>query len=77
MFPGKRAKEPYTPKPYEQMAYPGQRVQVKVVPRRCITDPELRLFLYTAARGTTARAQPQEGPKTLLLLPYPFLFAGF
>ena len=32
------------------MTYPGQRVQVdvKVVPRRCITDPELRLFQYTA-----------------------------
>ena len=28
----------------------GQRIQVdvKVVPRRCITDPELRLFQYTA-----------------------------
>lgn len=37
-------------KPYEQMSYPGQRVQVdvKVVPRACITDPELRLFQYTA-----------------------------
>ena len=50
MFPGKKAKKAYTPKPYEQMTYPGQRVQVdvKVVPRRCITDPELRLFQYTA-----------------------------
>ena len=50
MFPGKKAKESYTPKPYEQMTYPGQRVQVdvKVVPRRCITDPKLRLFQYTA-----------------------------
>ena len=28
----------------------GQSIQVdmKVVPRRCITDPELRLFQYTA-----------------------------
>ena len=35
---------------HEQMTYPGQRVQVdvKVVPLRCITDPELRLFQYTA-----------------------------
>ena len=43
-------KEPYKPKPYEQMTYPGQRVQVdvKVVPQACITDPELRLFQYTA-----------------------------
>jgi hypothetical protein len=32
------------------MTYPGERVQidVKVVPRRCIADPELRLFQYTA-----------------------------
>ena len=50
MFPQKKAKKAYTPKPYEQMTYPGQRVQVdvKVVPRACIADPELRLFQYTA-----------------------------
>ena len=32
------------------MTYPGQRIQVdvKVVPRRCIADPELRLYQYTA-----------------------------
>ena len=32
------------------MTYPGQRVQVdvKVVPKACIADPELRLFQYTA-----------------------------
>ncbi len=49
MFPQKK-KKPYIPKPYQQMTYPGQRVQVdvKVVPRRCIADPELRLFQYTA-----------------------------
>ena len=43
LFPEKKAKKAYTPNP-------GQRVQVdvKVVPRRCITDPELRLFQYTA-----------------------------
>ena len=45
-----KEKKQYTPKPYEQMTYPGQRVQidVKVVPKRCIADPELRLFQYTA-----------------------------
>ena len=50
MFPAAEKREQYTPKPYEQMTYPGQRVQidVKVVPRRCITDPALRLFQYTA-----------------------------
>jgi transposase len=43
-------KKKYIPKPYEQMQYPGQRVQidVKVVPRACIADPQLRLFQYTA-----------------------------
>ena len=45
-----KQKKKYTPKPYEQMTYPGQRVQmdVKVVPKRCIADPELRLYQYTA-----------------------------
>lgn len=50
MFPHRKQKKDYTPKPYEQTTHPGQRVQmdVKVVPRCCITDPELRLFQYTA-----------------------------
>ena len=50
LFPPAGKKEAYKPKPYEQMTYPGQRVQVdvKIVPRRCITDPELRLYQYTA-----------------------------
>ena len=50
LFPAAEKKKAYKPKPYEQMTYPGQRVQVdvKVVPRRCIADPELRLFQYTA-----------------------------
>ena len=50
MFPPPKHQKTYQPKPYEQMTYPGQRVQVdvKVVPRKCITDPELRLFQYTA-----------------------------
>ena len=45
-----KPKKKYTPKPYEQMQYPGQRVQidVKVVPRSCIADPELKLYQYTA-----------------------------
>jgi transposase len=43
-------KKKYIPKPYEKMQHPGQRVQidVKVVPKACIADPELRLFQYTA-----------------------------
>ena len=50
MFPAEKPKKVYKPKPYEQMTYSGQRVQVdvKVVPRVCIADPELRLFQYTA-----------------------------
>ena len=40
---------PYRPKPYQQMTYPGERIQidVKVVPRACCVDG-LRLFQYTA-----------------------------
>jgi len=50
MFPPTKPKPKYTPKPYQQMTYPGERIQidVKVVPRNCITDPELHLFQYTA-----------------------------
>lgn len=50
MFPQEKKKKTYTPKPYQQMTRPGERIQVdvKVVPRRCIADPELRLFQYTA-----------------------------
>ena len=50
MFPPKEKTPAYKPKPYQQMTYPGQRIQVdvKVVPRRCIADPELRLYQYTA-----------------------------
>ena len=50
LFPAEKPKKTYKPKPYEQMTYPGERVQVdvKVVPRSCIADPNLRLFQYTA-----------------------------
>ncbi len=43
-------KKPYKPKPYERMQYPGQRVQIdgKVIPRRCIADPALKRYQYTA-----------------------------
>ena len=45
-----RQQKKYTPKPYEQMMHPGERVQVdvKVVPLSCIADPELRLYQFTA-----------------------------
>lgn len=50
MFPQPKPAKPYIPKSYEQMQYPGQRVQmdVKTVPRRCIADTELKLFQYSA-----------------------------
>ena len=50
LFPQEKPNKAYTPKPYEQMTHPGERIQVdvKVVPRKCIADPELRLFQYTA-----------------------------
>ena len=47
------------------MTYPGQRVQVdvKVVPRRCIADPELRLFRYTAIDEFTRLRFPAAYPE--------------
>lgn len=50
MFPPQKSKKKYVPKPYEQMLYPGQKIQidVKVVPRKCIANTEIRLFQYTA-----------------------------
>lgn len=48
-LPEKSKKQAYKPKPYEQMTYPGQRIQidVKVVPRACCSGG-LRLYQYTA-----------------------------
>jgi len=50
MFPKSTPKKKYIPKPYESMTYPGQRLQidVKVVPRKCMANPELKLYQYTA-----------------------------
>ena len=50
LLPEKKEKKKRIIKPYEQMTHPGERVQidVKVVPRRCIADPELKLYQYTA-----------------------------
>lgn len=48
----KPQKKPYIPKPYTQMTYPGERVQidVKFVPRSCCTNlfPGERFYQYTA-----------------------------
>ncbi len=45
-----KKKESYKPKPYQQMIHPGEHIliDVKAVPRKCIADPELRLFQYTS-----------------------------
>ena len=50
LAPQEKPKNKYKPKPYEQMQYPGQRIQidVKVVPKACVADPELKLYQYTA-----------------------------
>jgi hypothetical protein len=50
LFTQTKPKKKYTAKPYEQMGHAGERIQldVKVVPRKCIVDPALRLFQYTA-----------------------------
>ena len=51
LFKRERAvKGKYVPKPYQQMSYPGERIQVdvKVVPRRCICAHGTRLYQYTA-----------------------------
>ena len=50
MFPKEKPRKKYTAKPYEPMTHAGERVQVdvKIVPRRCIADPEMKLFQYTA-----------------------------
>lgn len=52
LIPQKKSKPPYKPKPYEQMSFPGERIQIDVkrVPTRCIVghakgEP---LYQYTA-----------------------------
>jgi len=50
LFPKAKPKKKYTAKPYEPMTHAGERIQVdvKVVPRRCMADPTLKLYQYTA-----------------------------
>ena len=50
MLPEKKKEPKPAQKPYEQMTHPGERVQVdvKVVPRRCLADPTMKLYQYTA-----------------------------
>ncbi len=42
------AKTTYKPKPYEQMIYPGERIQidVKFVLMNCLADQEKKLYRY-------------------------------
>ena len=50
MIKGPKPKQKRKSKPYEQMTHPGERVQidVKVVPLKCLANPEERLYQYTA-----------------------------
>jgi len=50
LMKAEKSKKKYSPKPYEQMTRPGERVQidVKVVPRSCLANTTERLFQYTA-----------------------------
>ena len=50
LLPQAPAKPTYKPKPYEQMTYPGERVQidVKYVPVCCLANKEQKLYQYTA-----------------------------
>lgn len=52
MFAGKKPKKKYLPKPYEQMTYAGQRVQIDVkhVPAACLAGEVKgrKLYQYTA-----------------------------
>ena len=51
LFPAEKAKKKYTPKPYEQMTYPGQKCQidVKFVPQSCLVGEvaEEKYYQYT------------------------------
>ena len=50
MFPPEKPQKKYTPKPYEQMTRPGERIQidVKVVPKACRVGECPKLYQYTA-----------------------------
>ena len=52
MFAWVKSKKPYVPKPYEQMTYPGQRVQIDVkhVPASCLVGEAKgkKFYQYTA-----------------------------
>ena len=50
MFPQEKPKKKYVPKPYAQMSYPGEHVQidVKVVPAKCRVGDCPKLYQYTA-----------------------------
>lgn len=72
LFPPGKPKNTYKPKPYEQMTHPGQRVQVdvKVVPRKCIADPELPVpvgygkMQSACALVSTTRTRAMSLPRT-------------
>lgn len=63
IFPQIKVRTPYKPKPYEQMQYPGQRVQVdmKVVPLKCLANPEERLYQYAKTTSSRLAVRPHGG----------------
>lgn len=50
MFSAKSRNRDTNPEPYEYMTYHRERgkVDVKVVPKVCVADPDMCLFQYTA-----------------------------
>ena len=64
----------YTPKPYEQMSYPGQRVQidVKFVPKICIVGQEepTQWYQYTFIDEYTRFAIWRLSQNTAPILPH-------
>lgn len=81
MFPREEQKQPYTSKPYEQMAYPGQRVQVdvKVVPRvHLIAVPGMdsNVFGWVNA-AMIGGAQPTKPVESVVVAPTEATTAAF
>jgi transposase InsO family protein len=61
-----KPKKKYVPKPYEQMRYAGERVQVDVkeVPRGCLKDPSWRRYYQYTAIDEFSRLRYLEGFQT-------------
>ena len=62
----KNKKKPYKAQAYEQMQYPGQRIQVdvKVVPKACIVDKKWKHYYQYTAIDELNRLRYLEGFQT-------------